>query len=173
MPKTIKIALSKSSVDDAIEELKRYKQGIIDKNELFVRRLYELGMQVIDERIAAAEGDSDKRHYTSVRIRQFQGHYEAILTVEGRDILFIEFGAGIHYNTPAGTSPHPEGKEYGYTIGSYGKGLGKNDSWFYNDETGAKRRSYGTKATMPVYTAWVEMKNQMIQIAKEVFRNGE
>lgn len=40
-------------------------------------------------------------------------------------MLFIEFGAGIHYNGSAGSSPHPKGNEFGYTIGSYGKGLGK------------------------------------------------
>ena len=29
-----------------------------------------------------------------------------------------------------GTSPHPKGEEFGYTIGSYGKGQGSKDFWF-------------------------------------------
>lgn len=80
---------------------------------------------VVRENISSSTGDSDKNYNTYIQVNSYQGYSEAKLIVEGRELLFIEFGAGIHYNGSAGSSPHPKGNEFGYTIGSYGKGLGK------------------------------------------------
>ena len=93
----------------------------------------------------------------------------ATLIVSGKDLLFIEFGAGVHYNGAVGSSPHPLGASKGYTIGSYGKGNGSKDAWYYYSDTGEVVKSHGTQATMPVYKAGVEMRQQMLKIAKEVF----
>ncbi len=169
MAKKISISLSSKSIQNAIKEIEAYKRQLIDKNELFVRRLAELGIPVIDQNIAAAQGDSDKSHNTYIKINSFGSYSEAKLVVEGSDLLFIEFGSGIHYNDSAGTSPHPKGEEFGYTIGSYGKGQGKNDFWFYYADTGEAVMSHGTEATMPVYRASQEIIQNIRRIAKEVF----
>ena len=154
--KTIKMELSHKSIQDTIKQLRAYQKSLASKNEEFVRRLAELGIPVIDENIALAQGDSDKNHNTYIRINNFGGYSQATLVCEGSDLLFIEFGAGISYNTPAGTSLHPKGQEFGYTIGSYGQGNGKNESWVYFADSGEWVRSYGTEATMPVYKASVK-----------------
>lgn len=167
--KKIKVELSQAGIQRAIREVKGYKQSLIDKNELFIKKLTETGLPIIDERIAAAKGDSDKNHNTYIRINSFGGHSRAVLIIEGIDILFIEFGAGVYHNGSAGSSPHPKGQEFGYTIGSYGKGQGKNDYWFYTAETGESVMSHGTEATMPVYSASVEIQRRIREIAKEVF----
>ena len=167
--KTIKMELSHKSIQDTIKQLRAYQKSLVSKNEEFVRRLAELGIPVIDENIALAQGDSDKSHNTYIRINNFSGYSQATLICEGVDLLFIEFGAGIHYNTPAGTSPHPKGQMLGYTIGSYGDGNGKNDSWVYYADSGEWVRSYGTEATMPVYKASVEIIQNIRKIVKEVF----
>lgn len=167
--KTIKINLSQKSIHDAIKQLRQYQNSLKSKNELFVRRLSELGIPVIDQNISLSQGDSDKNHSTYIKINSFGDYSQATLVCEGAGLLFIEFGAGIHYNTPAGSSPHPKGQELGYTIGSYGQGKGKNDSWTYTSETGEWVRSYGTEATMPVYKASVEIMQSIRKIAKEVF----
>lgn len=169
MPKKIRISLSEKSIQDAIKEIESYKRQFIDKNELFVRRLAELGTPVIDQNIAAAQGDSEKSHNTYIKINSFGNYSEAKLVVDGKDLLFIEFGAGIHYNGSAGTSPHPKGEEFGYTIGSYGKGQGKKDFWFYYADTGEAVMSHGTEATMPVFRASQEIIQNIRRIAKEVF----
>lgn len=57
----------------------------------------------------------------------------------------------------------------GYTIGSYGKGLGKNDYWVYYTDDGRFLTSHGTEATMPVYKAGQEIIKRIREIAKEVF----
>lgn len=167
--KSIKMELSHKSIQDTIKQLRAYQKSLVSKNEEFVRRLTELGIPVIDENIALAQGDSDKSHNTYIKINSFGDYSQATLVCEGAGLLFIEFGAGIHYNTPAGSSLHPKGQEFGYTIGSYGKGNGKNDSWVYYADSGEWVRSYGTEATMPVYKASVEIMQSIRKIAKEVF----
>lgn len=169
MSKKISISLSQKSIQNAIKEIEAYKRQFIDRNELFVRRFAELGIPVIDQNIAAAQGDSDKNHNTYIKINSFGSYSEAKLVVEGSDLLFIEFGSGVHYNGSSGTSPHPKGEEFGYTIGSYGKGQGQNDFWFYYADTGEAVMSHGTKAAMPVYRASQEIIQNIRRIAKEVF----
>lgn len=171
MSKKIRISLSEKSIRNAINEIEVYKRQFIERNEVFVRRLAELGIPVIDQNIAAAQGDSDKSHNTYIKINSFGSYSEAKLVVEGKSILFIEFGAGIRYNGSSGTSPHPKGEEFGYTIGSYGKGQGSKDFWFYYADTGESVMSHGTESTMPVYKASVEIIHNIRRIAREVFGN--
>lgn len=168
--KTIKIDLfDGKSLDNAIKQIQEYKERLSNKCEMFVHRLAEVGIPIIDQNIALAAGDSDKGHNTYIKINSFGSYSQARLIVEGKDLLFIEFGAGVHYNGNLGGSPHPKGKEMGYTIGSYGKGQGKNDFWFYYADSGETVMSHGTQATMPVYKAGTEIRRQILKIAREVF----
>jgi len=169
MAKKIRVSLSQKSIQNAINEIRKYQRELISKNELFVRRLAELGIPVIDQNIAVAQGDSDKNHNTYIKINSFGSYSEARIVVEGSDLLFIEFGSGVHYNGSAGTSPHPKGEEFGYTIGSYGKGQGSKDFWFYYADTGEAVMSHGTESTMPVYKASVEIIQNIRRVAREVF----
>lgn len=157
------------SLKEAISYIDKYQDDLPRKCELFVRKLAEVGIPVIDQNISAAAGDSDKNHNTYIKINSFGSYSQAELIVESRSILFLEFGAGVHYNGNAGGSPHPLGAEKGYTIGSYGKGQGKNDFWFYYADTGEAVMSHGTQATMPLYKAGLEIRRQILAIAKEVF----
>ena len=168
--RTININIFDSrGLDKAIQQIRQYQNSLNDKCAEFVRRLAEVGIPVIDENIAAAQGDSDKGHNTYIKINSFGSYSQAELIVESNSILWIEFGAGVHFNGHLGSSPHPKGEELGYTIGSYGKGQGKNDFWFYYADSGEAVMSHGTQATMPVYKAGLEIKRQVLKIAKEVF----
>lgn len=169
MSKKITVELSQEGIQKAISEIEQYRKRMYDKCDLFVRRLAETGLPVIDQKFSQADGDSNQNHFTRIEVVRYPGFSKATLFVEGQDILFIEFGAGIHYNVPAGSSPHPKGAEFGYTIGSYGKGHGAQDSWWYTDDNGTSHRSYGTRATMPMYHASLNIRRQIIAIAKEVF----
>lgn len=166
---TISFSLSPDSIQKAIRQVEEYKESFLSKNELFVQRLAEIGIPVINERMSAAQGDSDPAHSTYIKVNSSGGISEAVLTVEGKDLLFIEFGAGRFFNGEPGTSPHPKGEEFGYTIGSYGKGHGADDYWFYRSDTGEIIISFGTEATMPVYSAGVEIRQRIREIAREVF----
>lgn len=161
--------LSVEGIQKLQQELQNYKNELNRKNVVFVRRLAELGIPIIDSKIAQAQGDSDKSHNTYIKLTSGTTYTRAVLTVEGQDILFIEFGAGVHYNGAVGQSPNPKGAERGYTIGSYGQGKGSQDSWTYTADTGEWVRSYGTEATMPVYSASIEIMRSIKRIAREVF----
>lgn len=53
----------------------------------------------------------------------------SIVIAAGEDAVWVEFGAGVYHNGSAGSSPHPKGSELGFTIGGYGKGMGKRQTW--------------------------------------------
>lgn len=159
----------KKSIDRVVNEIRLQKSEIGNKCNNFVRRLSEIGIPVIRQSISSTMGDSDKNHNIYIKVNSFGSYSQAILYVEGRDLLFMEFGSGVYYNGSAGGSPHPKGKEFGYTIGSYGKGQGKNESWFYYADSGEIAMSHGTKASMPVYKAGIEIRTQILKIAREIF----
>lgn len=174
------------SLKKAIKYLENYKNGFNVKVETLISRLVAIGLKVVDERIKSASGDSDKSYHPTVFINDMGDYVEATLTIEGKDIAFIEFGAGIHFNTAAGSSPRKGergtrngveyqitgGEEIGWVIGSYGKGYGKRDFWFYNDEYGTKQKSFGTQATMPLHEADIAMIDSVEKVFREVFGNG-
>lgn len=168
--KTLKCDMSLAGIRNLIDYLKDYANDLPDKMYILADRLYnEVGIPTIDDLIDAADGDSDKSHATAFVIRHEADGISGTLVVSGQDIVFIEFGAGAHYNTPAGSSPHPKGEQFGYTIGSYGQGKGAFDSWWYYDNSGNLVRSLGTEATMPLLNANKEMAEAAVRICKEVF----
>lgn len=166
--RVIKIGLSTDSIDRAIQELQTYRQELRQKCSIFVQRLAEIGIETIDAH-KYSRGDSDFNDMrTHVWLDDRGSNVFAKLVLSGKDVAFIEFGAGVHYNGSG--SPHPYGPPLGMVIGSYGKGHGLDDSWrYYDEERGQFRLSYGTEAAMPMYNADREIRQKFLSIAKEVF----
>ena len=171
MSKTIKVNLSANSIKNAVKELKFYKEEIRFKTSIFVQRLSDLGVKVIDAH-KYSHGDSDFNDLrTYAWLEESGSNVKVTLVLYGKDVAFIEFGAGVAYNGAGGTSPNPYGQPLGMIIGSYGKGHGLEDYWFYlDDETNEWVMSKGTEAAMPMYYADTEIHKQFIEIAKEVFK---
>ena len=94
------------------------------------------------------------------------------VTAHGKEAVFVEFGAGVYYNGPAGQSPHPWGDKGPYYIGEYGEGKGKRRVWGFYDENGDLKLTYGTPASMPLYHATQEVKQRIPEIARDVFKGG-
>ena len=163
----IKMVLSSDSVSNAIRELEEYRDSLVDKNYLFIKRLSDLGYAVIENNIALAEGAGDPPPHTTVKIHSFGDYCEAIVTSQGKEILFIEFGAGIHYNK----SDPEHAKEFGYGVGTYpGQTNAFNeDGWYYKDDAGYLQHSYGTKATSPMLRASHEIIANIRKIAREIY----
>lgn len=181
MARTFTADLSVKGIDGLIKQLREYEDELKRKTEQLVRELAEAGIPVIDSNMAKAtftvdsdgvQSGSDPEHNTYVKIHTFGDYAEATLVVEGRELLFIEFGAGVYYNTPVGTSPHPKGGDLGYVIGSYGKGHGAQKIWGYFDDSGALVLTHGTEATMPVYKAELEIRDKYLKVARKVFGGG-
>ena len=176
--------LTSQSMKKLVEELQAYAKMLQAKTELFVQELADAGIPVIERNVNAAKytysdydgitvrSGSDTAHSTHVEIETNGRKSTAYLVLRGEEILFIEFGSGVHYNTPAGSSPHPKGEQFGYTIGSYGLGRGKNEYWSFEDDSGDFVFSHGTKATMPMYKAEQKIIKNYVSIAKRVFGGG-
>ena len=163
-------ALSAESLEKAAYRVRKLQRAYVNKNREFVKRLADRGIAVMSQNLYG-EGDSEPPEPSTphVMMGNRDGVMTATLRLRGEDVMFVEFGAGVHYNTSAGSSPHPLGVELGYTIGSYGKGQGAHEYWTYEDDDGITQISYGTEATMPMWKADQAIKNEFASIAKQVF----
>ena len=161
MSKVIKCELDTDSLDKAIQELEKYRQGLENKLKMFVDSLINAGVQVANIRLSQTVGDS-----TDANLNPGFGVWNgdivsAYIELGGKDALFVEFGAGIAYNTGA---QHPLASKYGHNR-AINPGY-----WFFRDPPGSKNvvRSIGTMATMPIYYAAETMRNNAIMKATEI-----
>lgn len=175
---TINILLSEKSIDEAIGQLQQYKNWLIKKTSQLVKELAEVGIPVIDENMEKASytydekgvrSGSDTSHYTHVKIQSFGSCSKANLIVQGKELMFIEFGAGVFYNGAAGSSPHPKGAVNGMVIGSYGNHRGVQKVWGYYADSGELVLTHGVEAQMPVYKADMEIIQKYVEVARRVF----
>lgn len=87
----------------------------------------------------------------------------------GREPVFVEFGAGVYYNA-SNHYPIPKPQEI-KNIGEYGKGMGKRRTWGYRGKlTGKVHITRGTPMRMPMYNASRYIEENIEKIAKEVFK---
>lgn len=177
--RVFKTDLSVKGIENLKKELINYRDNELPKKlDLFVKKLAESGIPVIERQMAQAsytydekgiESGADTTHNTYVKVDSLIGMSKATLVLEGREVLFIEFGAGVHHNGSVGSSPHPLGAQYGFLIGSYGMGNGSKQVWGYYADSGELVLTRGTKATMPMYSADLEIINNVVAIARGVF----
>lgn len=170
--KVIRFGLSAREIDKAIRELEQYKQDIIRKTDLLRARVAERLAELSRDGFAGAVVDDllkGGQRTAQVDVSIDQRDNVTLVIARGEDAVWVEFGAGVHYNGSAGTSPHPKGSEFGFTIGGYGKGMGKKDVWgFYED--GELRLTHGAPAVMPMYNAVKTVCDEIAEIAREVFQ---
>ena len=175
--KTIHIELGSSrSIQSAIDEIESYKQELQQKIETLVNNLVAEGVKVAAIRVASTQGDS-KLPDVDYEIDPQGEIVKAKIKLLGSDALFVEFGAGIAYNTG---KQHPLAGELGYGPGTYPSEHPPNKAinpgfWYYNtsDSAGTEygKRSIGTEATMPLYGALESVRNNAIVKAIEIFRS--
>lgn len=137
--------------------------------------LARIGMQEASVRFTTAQYDGSND--STVTIEQTQNGYNVV--ANGKAVAFIEFGAGVHYNSGAS---YPLPKPSGIVgIGEYGKKQGKKDEWRYKGEAGTNGtpssdgrtiKTHGNPAQMPMYHALVAMQDEVYRIVREAFRNA-
>ena len=166
MSKVIKCKLDSASIGQAIKELQDYRKGLEDKVRQLVESLASDGVEVAKAWIMASQGDSEKPS-AGYTVDSAGDITKAYITMQGKDVLFIEFGAGIHYN--GNDTPHAS--EFGYGVGTYNPSSDNAfnpDGWYY--WTGTERvHSYGTEGTYPMYHAAENARNTAIKKAIEIF----
>lgn len=148
----------KNSIASAIAQVQQYEKDLKAKEELFVKRLAEIGVTVATEGFAKAQYDGEKG--VSVHPEKTRNGY--VVIASGETVGFIEFGTGVRY---------PEWNNFGISYtppphGSYGRGFGKNPKgWFY----APGKHTYGNPPAMAMLNARDEIVGRVMQIAREVF----
>lgn len=87
------------------------------------------------------------------------------ITVKGKDVVFVEFGAGAYHNSNGSENPLSEAVSFNTDIGSYGKGQGLNQYWFVAHNL----ISRGTPMYMPIYRAILAIQPEIPTIVRKVF----
>ncbi len=172
MGKVIKMDLTVSSIDNAIRELKAFSQSISDKEDLFRQRVARRLRELVQEGFDSAQVEdllSGGSRKPDVTVTAVESENITLVVASGTDAVYVEFGAGVYHNGAPGTSPHPKGGELGFTIGDYGFGMGKRNVWGFYDGAEILQLTRGTPATMPMYEAAKRIREELPEIAKEVF----
>lgn len=163
MPKVIKMDLSVSSIENAINELKSFRDSLERKKDKLLEELANIGVKEASVRFTTAmyDGVND----SSVSLETTADGYAIV--AEGRAVAFIEFGAGVYHNSG---EPYPNPRPDGIVgIGEYGKGYGKRQAWGFKDDSGELVITHGNPAAMPMWYASEEMRSKIQKIAQEVF----
>lgn len=169
--KVIKFSLNDNDIEKAINELKLYKQEFQKKVDTYHKRIADeianiaslnFSSAVLDDRVRGGTRKPD----VTVDV-QSRGKI-LVVVANGEDAVWCEFGAGVYHNGAVGSSPNPYGNDLGFTIGSYGKGHGKQTAWGYYED-GELVITRGTPASMPMYNAAQDVMKRAIEIAREVF----
>ena len=175
--KVFKSDLSVGGLNDLKRQLLQYKDDLPTKCEKLVSRLLESGLSVASARV----GESQLGKYVTVttNISADKMGCKGILLAKGAVkeqggyapfsiLLAIEFGAGARFNP----DPNPLSAEMGYGVGTYPgqiHAFDPNGWYFWSEEKQQWIHSYGVKATMPMYSADMEIIQNVVKLAKEVF----
>lgn len=154
----------KKSISAAIKQLEQYKKDFLDKEELFVRRLAEIGVSVASTGFSLADYDG----VNDVQVTMTRSGTRATVIAYGQAVGFIEFGTGVR-------NPEWDNSGMEYTPpkhGTYGKGLGaRPKGWFFTaGEGGAAQHTYGNYPAEAMRTARDVMVEKVVQVAREVWR---
>ena len=161
--KIIKMSLSVDSINNAIAELRSFRDSLDQKKDKLLEELASIGVKEASVRFTTAmyDGVND----SSVTLETTSDGYAII--AEGHAVAFIEFGAGVYHNTG---EPYPDPRPEGIVgIGEYGKGYGKRQAWGFRNEDGELTITRGNPAAMPMWYASEEMQSKIQKIAQEVF----
>jgi hypothetical protein len=170
--KKIKFGLSSSEIDRAIKELNSYKQEVIKKTALLRERIaVEIAENAQSAFSRAIVDDllNGSQRMAEVQVSVNNGDNVSVIIARGNDAVFIEFRAGVFNNGSVGSSPHPKGQELGFTIGGYGKGLGKRQVWGFYDG-GELLLTHGTPAVMPMYNSIRTVCDNIYTIIREIWK---
>lgn len=164
------MTLSTRSLTNGIKELNDYRRSLEQKTQDLIIALKEDGVQVANAYLASTVGDSTEGTI-GFQVDHSGDISKAVIFLSGKDALFIEFGAGIAYNTGA---QHPYAGELGYGVGTYPSEHPPNKAmnpgwWVYGHDDGTPLISIGTQASMPMYHAAENARNTAIKKAMEIF----
>ena len=160
------------NLDKIINRVENLNRLWEDKVARFLEELAKIGIDSMDVSFKNAQYDGTN----DVAVDQ-EPHWvsdnKLYITARGKSITFIEFGSGVFYYE----DEHPKALELGFIRGEFGYKQGSHPPWTYEGEPGSKGRvlpngrilTYGNPAAMALPKAVQDMRDNIQQIAKEIF----
>lgn len=177
MPKKITInALSKSSIENAIKQLRAYQNDLTYKCQLLAEKLAENGVEIA--RVQIADLDAI---FTSELLSSIHAEYKGSTkggsiwsVVAGTDhSMFVEFGTGIVGKQSPYPGELPDGVSWEYASGKTIRQLADGRyGWFYKDDDGQWWFTEGMPSRPFMYYTSIQLREIVVKTAKEVFENG-
>lgn len=179
MAKKFSEELSVKGIEAIKRQLLQYNESLTIKCEKLVSRLLQSGIEVSQSKIS--ESPLGKYVTVTTNISADKMGCKGILFAKGAVkesegyapffvLLAIEFGSGIHYNP----TPNPLSEKMGYGVGTFPgqiHAMNPGGWYFWSEEKQQWIHSYGVKATMPMYSADMEIIQSVLKIAKDVFNS--
>lgn len=162
------ISFRVTGVESIIKNITNIQKTLPEQMENFLRNLMNAGIPIIDLNYVKSRGGNDytMQHSSWVEVVNNGDRIVAKLIVEGEDLAFVEFGAGIFFHTTG----HPLENEFGMGVGTYPNQTHAYDNfWWYKGEDGKSHFSKGIGAQMPVFKAGEEIANKFEEVARETF----
>lgn len=168
--------LSKNSVERAIRQLKSYKNELTYKCQMLAEMLAEKGVEIA--RIQVAELDAV---FTGDLIESIHSEYKG--SVNGGGIwavvtnsdhaMFVEFGTGVIGKQSPYKGKLPDGVTWEYATGkTIHKLVDGRYGWFYPGDDGKWYFTEGMPSRPFMYNTANELRDLVVETAKEVFRYG-
>lgn len=169
--RTVTLDLSNPrSIQNALDELKRFEKFIKERVPVFIQRLAKEGVDIANVKFKQAQYDGTND--VNVTYEVIDDKSTAVVAL-GYATLFIEFGTGV-------LNPgHPDPVAAQFPHGEYGHGLGKLESWRYKGEPGTNGVedpvhpgfiiTKGNPANASLYSTVRELEQMFRQVAEEVF----
>ena len=150
------------SISKALKQIEVYQRDFEAKEQEFVKRLAEIGVSVATAGFQLADYDGEK----DVVVSMNQAGTQATVVASGQTVGFIEFGTGVRFPEWSGDADYTPPKH-----GTYGKGKGKNPhGWWFTAGAGASQHTLGNMPAEAMLTARDKMVEQVVKIAREVWR---
>ena len=177
MPKKITInALSKSSIENAIKQLRAYQNDLTYKCQLLAEKLAENGVEIARVQIADLDAIFTSELLSSIHT-EYQGSTKGgsvWSVVAGTDhAMFVEFGTGIVGKQSPYPGELPDGVSWEYASGKTIRQLADGRyGWFYKDDDGQWWFTEGMPSRPFMYYTSIQLRDIVLKTAKEVFENG-
>ena len=177
MPKKITInALSKSSIENAIKQLRAYQNDLTYKCKLLAEKLAEKGVEIARVQIADLDAIFTSELLSSIHT-EYKGSTKGgsvWSVVAGTDhAMFVEFGTGIVGKQSPYPGELPDGVSWEYASGKTIRQLADGRyGWFYKDDDGQWWFTEGMPSRPFMYYTSIQLRDIVVKTAKEVFENG-
>ena len=163
MSKTIHVdVFDPASIDSAINELREYAKWVKAKANELVKRLADMGAVLAAIEFSRVPYHGAKDVEVDVEAR---GPNTYAIVASGETVLILEFGAGVTYGYG-----HPQADEFGYGPTTYPgqKHAADPNGWWIPKDAGGGH-TYGNPPAMAMYRTDKELRDRLLEVAREVF----